>query len=157
MSNGADLEIRNKENLTASEVAEEMGFPEIVTHLSLQQASSSTGTETSEEPDHDGPTTDSAAGASLSFAPVDDGSPTAGPAGATAGAAMIAFPQSQSCVPELDLEQIPEPGRTAYFGPYKEPDAVGEDRQQGAEETPVEAKSDTVLLQARGWRKLLPR
>ena len=55
VSNGADLEIRNKENLTASEVAKEMGFPEIVTYLSVQQASSSrTGTETSEEPDDDG-------------------------------------------------------------------------------------------------------
>ncbi len=144
VSNGADLEIRNKENLTASEVAKEMGFPEIVTYLSVQQASSSTGTETSEDPDDDGPTTDSAAGASLSFAPEDDGHPTAGSAGAAAGAAMIAAPESQAYVRELDLEQIPEPGRAAYFEPYKGPDAAAGDRQQGAEEALVEDKADPV-------------
>ncbi len=150
VSNGADLEIRNKENLTASDVAKEMGFPEIVTYLSAQEASSSTVTETA---DDDGQTTNNAAGASLSFASVDDEPPTAGPAGATAGAAMIASPQSQSCVPELDLEQIPESGRTAYFEPYKETDAVGEDRPQRAEETPVDDNSDTVRPTSPGMEK----
>ncbi len=143
VSSGADLEIRNKENLTASEVAAETGFPEIVTYLSLQQASSSTATETSEEPDDDGPATYGAAGASLSFAPDDDEPPTGGPAGAATGAAMIASPESLSYVRELDLESIPEPGRSAYFKPHQEPELATENWEHEAAGAPEDDNPDS--------------
>ncbi len=155
VEHGADLGKPNREGTSALDILKDKA-PDVIASYRASQVTSPpfpAGTETEANLDDDGTTTDGPTGASLSFASVDDGSPTAGPAGTTAGAAMIASPQSQSYVPELDLEQIPELGRTAYFEPYKETDAVGEDRPQGAEETPVEDKSDTVPATSPGMEK----
>jgi uncharacterized protein len=110
VANGADLAKRNQENLTASEAAEEMGFTEIATYLSAQEAASSTRSQTSEEPDDFGPTTDTTAGASLPFA-----------------SATATSPAPPSYVQELDLESLPELERSPYFKPHQEPEAAQEE------------------------------
>lgn len=128
MSNGADPTIRNDENLTASEAAAEMGFPEVATYLSAQEAAFSTRIETSENPDDDGPTTDGPAGVSL-----------------PAAAAMAASPEPRTIVPELDLDAMPSVAESPYFKALQEPDTTIEGRKQEAEAQPQKGESESAV------------
>ncbi|MGB6063253.1 MAG: ankyrin repeat domain-containing protein [Desulfomonilaceae bacterium] len=123
--NGADLEIRNNEGLTALEIAQEIEASDVVTYLTAQQDASSAHTETSGDPDDDGPTTDGPGGASLPVA-----------------AAAMASSEPRSYVPELDLESVPELENSPYFKPQQEPETAREDREEEATTPPQEEESE---------------
>lgn len=123
VSHGADVDLRNHEGMTALEIAQEMEANDVITYLAPKQTASSARTESSGDPDDNGPATH-------------------GPT--RASAAMAPSSEPESYVQELDLEMIPEPGRSAYFEPHKEPETARRVRGQEAEVAPPDDDSEST-------------
>jgi uncharacterized protein len=121
---GADLNIRNNEGYTALEIAQEMEANAVMTFLAAQSATSATRVKSETSADHD-----------------DDEPPTGGPAAASA-AVMPESSESGAYVQELDLELIPEPIRSTYFGTLKEAETEKADSEGKADVSPEAYESD---------------
>ncbi len=121
ISYGADLNIKNNEGMTASEIADVLEVSDVITFPAAQQAISSSRTDTSGDPDDEGPTTHGPAGASLPVA-----------------AAAAPSHEPSPYVPEVDLESLPELERSPYFNTQ----AALEDAEAASQQEALEPSRD---------------